>query len=93
MSTRIPAAVARSRTSQAVVGMSASGDDPARSARRVSVVSTIGYAAFLAGPPLLGFVGDQVGTLRSLQVIAVAMIPAALLVTSVRRPRSNGSSA
>jgi MFS family permease len=67
------------------VGMSAAGDDPARAARRVSVVSTIGYGAFLAGPPLLGFVGDQVGTLRSLLVIAIAMVPAALLVSSVRR--------
>jgi MFS family permease len=69
------------------VGMSAAGDDPARAARRVSVVSTIGYGAFLAGPPLLGFVGDHVGTLDSLLVIAVAMVPAALLVSSVRRPR------
>ena len=70
------------------VGMSAAGDDPARAARRVSVVSTIGYGAFLAGPPLLGFVGDQVGTLRSLLVIAIAMVPAAVLVSSVRKPRS-----
>jgi len=68
------------------VGMSAAGDDPARAARRVSVVSTIGYGAFLAGPPLLGFVGDHVGTLRSLLVIAIAMLPAAVLVSSVRRP-------
>jgi MFS family permease len=68
------------------VGMSAAGDDPARAARRVSVVSTIGYGAFLAGPPLLGFVGNHVGTLDSLLVIPVAMVPAALLVTSVRRP-------
>jgi MFS family permease len=67
------------------VGMSAAGDDPARAARRVSVVSTIGYGAFLAGPPLLGFVGDHVGTLDSLLVIAIAMVPAALLVSSVRR--------
>jgi len=72
------------------VGMSAAGDEPARAARRVSVVSTIGYGAFLAGPPLLGFVGDQVGTLNSLLVIPIAMIPAALLVTSVRKPRSVG---
>jgi fucose permease len=69
------------------VGMSAAGDDPVRAARRVSVVSTIGYGAFLAGPPLLGFVGNHVGTLDSLLVIPIAMIPAALLVTSVRRPR------
>jgi fucose permease len=68
------------------VGMSAAGDDPARAARRVSVVSTIGYGAFLGGPPMLGFVGDHVGTLRSLLVIVVAMAPAAVLVLSVRRP-------
>jgi MFS family permease len=69
------------------VGMSAAGDDPARAARRVSVVSTIGYGAFLSGPPLLGFVGDHVGTLDSLLVVAIAMLPAAVLVGSVRRPR------
>lgn len=70
------------------VGMSAAGDDPTRAARRVSVVSTVGYGAFLAGPPLLGFVGDHVGTLHSLLVIPLAMIPAAVLVSSVRRPRT-----
>jgi MFS family permease len=68
------------------VGMSAAGDDPQRAAHRVAVVSTIGYGAFLAGPPLLGFVGDHVGTLDSLLVIAIAMVPAAVLVTAVRRP-------
>jgi fucose permease len=75
------------------VGMSAAGDDPLRAARRVSVVSTIGYGAFLGGPPLLGFVGNHVGTLDSLLVIPIAMVPAALLVASVRRPRPSGSSA
>jgi fucose permease len=69
------------------VGMSGAGDDPTRAARRVSVVSTIGYGAFLGGPPLLGFVGDHVGTLDSLLVIPIAMVPAALLVASVRKPR------
>ena len=69
------------------VGMSAAADDPRRAARRVAVVSTIGYGAFLAGPPLLGFVGDQVGTLDSLLVVAAAMVPAAVLVLAVRRPR------
>jgi MFS family permease len=68
------------------VGMSAAGDDPTRAPRRVGAVSTIGYGAFLGGPPLLGFVGNQVGTLDSLLVIAAAMVPAALLVISVRRP-------
>jgi len=73
------------------VGMSAAADDPRRAAARVSVVSTIGYAAFLAGPPLLGFVGDQVGTLRALLVVAVLLVPAALAVPAARPPRPVGS--
>ena len=62
------------------VGMSAAADDPARSAARVSVVATIGYAAFLGGPPLLGFLGDQVGTLRALLVVAVLLVPSLFAV-------------
>ena len=67
------------------VGMSAAADDPRRAAARVSVVSTIGYAAFLAGPPLLGFVADHVGTLRALLVVAVVLVPSALVVPSARQ--------
>ena len=69
------------------VGMSAAADDPVRAAARVSVVSTIGYAAFLAGPPFLGFVGDQVGTLKALLVVAVLLMPAALVVPAAREQR------
>lgn len=72
------------------VGMSAAADDPARSAARVSVVATVGYAAFLAFPPLLGALGDHVGTLRSLLVVAVLMLPAALTVFATRSRRSAG---
>jgi len=68
------------------VGMSAAADDPVRSAARVSVVSTIGYGAFLAGPPLLGWLGDHVGTLDSLLAVALLMIPAALTVFAARPP-------
>ena len=67
------------------VGMSAAATDPVHAAARVSVVSTIGYAAFLAGPPLLGFVGDQVGTLRALLVVAALLVPAMLLVPAARQ--------
>lgn len=70
------------------VGMSAAADDPGRAAARVSVVSTIGYAAFLAGPPFLGFVGDEVGTLKALLVVAVLLMPAALVVPSAREQRA-----
>lgn len=70
------------------VGMSAGADDPTRAAARVSVVSTIGYAAFLAGPPLLGQLGDRVGTLESLLVVAALMGPAAMTVLAARPPRT-----
>jgi fucose permease len=70
------------------VGMSAAADDPARSAARVSVVSTIGYGAFLAGPPLLGTLADRVGTLDALLAVAALMVPAALMVFAVRPTRA-----
>ncbi|MEY4349707.1 MAG: hypothetical protein RL719_1004, partial [Actinomycetota bacterium] len=43
--------------------ISAAGEleDPAR---KVAMVSTFGYTAFLVGPPLLGFVGESVGVLN-----------------------------
>jgi fucose permease len=69
------------------VGMSAAADDPVRAAARVSVVSTIGYAAFLAGPPLLGQLGNRVGTLDSLLAIAALMVPAAISVLAAREQR------
>ncbi|MCW2759361.1 MAG: major facilitator superfamily 1 [Nocardioidaceae bacterium] len=69
------------------VGMSAAADDPVNAAARVSVVSTIGYTAFLAGPPLLGFVGDHVGSLKALLVVAILLVPAALVVPSARQRR------
>ncbi len=68
------------------VGMSAAADDPRGAAARVSVVSTIGYAAFLAGPPLLGALGDHVGTLRALLAVAVLLVPALLVLGAVREP-------
>lgn len=70
------------------VGMSAASDDPARAAARVSVVATIGYAAFLAGPPLLGWLGDAVGTLQALLAVAVLMGPAAVAVLATRPSRA-----
>jgi predicted MFS family arabinose efflux permease len=66
------------------VGMSAAADDPLRAARRVSAVSTIGYTAFLAGPPLLGLLADHIGTLETLLVIAALMVPAAVTVFAAR---------
>ena len=62
------------------VGMSAASDDPVRAAARVSVVSTIGYSAFLAGPPLLGLLADQVGYRHALLAIAVPVVIGLLVI-------------
>jgi MFS family permease len=69
------------------VGMSAAADEEAFAAERVSVVATIGYTAFLAGPPLLGFLGDRVGVLHALLVVAVLLVPATAVVGAARPPR------
>ncbi len=67
------------------VGMSAASDDPRRAAQRVAVVSTIGYSAFLAGPPLLGLLAEHVGYRQALLAILVPVV-LGLLVTSAARP-------
>jgi fucose permease len=69
------------------VGMSAAGDDPAHAAARVSVVATIGYIAFLAGPPLIGFLGEHTGTLDALTVTG-GLVALGLLISGVVAPLS-----
>jgi MFS family permease len=67
------------------VGMSAAADDPAHSAARVSVVSSIGYVAFLAGPPLLGMLADHVGYRAAMLAITVPLV-ASLLLSPIAAP-------
>ena len=67
------------------VGMSAAADDPARAAARVSVVSSIGYTAFLAGPPLIGLLAEHAGILRALFVVLGALV-LGLLASGASRP-------
>ena len=73
------------------VGMSAAADDPARAAARISVVATIGYTAFIAGPPLLGFLGDHFGILRALLAVGAMLVVALLVVPAVREPEGRHS--
>lgn len=56
------------------IAMTAASDDPMRAAARVSVVSTIGYGAFLGGPPLLGLLADRIGLLNSLATVGVLVV-------------------
>ena len=66
------------------VGMSAASDDPHRAAGRVSVVATVGYVAFLAGPPLIGFLADDAGTLNALTATG-GLVALGLLVSGALR--------
>jgi cyanate permease len=70
------------------VAMSAASDDPRMAAARVGVVSTVGYTAFLAGPPLLGLLGDHVGVVRALLGVVVAVLLSLVCAGAARRPRS-----
>ncbi|GLY98182.1 MFS transporter [Actinoplanes sp. NBRC 103695] len=67
------------------VGMSAAADDPSRAASRVSVVASVGYCAFLGGPPLIGFLGDHITVQKGLIAVA-ALLAIALMITNVIRP-------
>ena len=66
------------------VGMSAGADDPARAASRVSVVSSIGYCAFLAGPPLIGFLAQRSSVIHALAAVIALLALAGLLAGNVR---------
>lgn len=68
------------------VGMSAAADDPARAAPRVSVVASIGYFAYLGGPPFIGFLGDRMTVQRGLIAVAVLLAVAIGLAGWVRPP-------
>jgi len=68
------------------VGMSAAADDPKTATATVGAVATIGYTAFLVGPPLIGLIGQQTGILRALIVVLVLIIAAGLASGAARPP-------
>lgn len=70
------------------MGMSAAADDPTHAAARVSVVSTLGYISFLAGPPLLGYLGDITGIHFALLAILAPIVLALVLAGAAKPLRS-----
>ena len=68
------------------VGMSAAADDPKTAAARVSAVATIGYFAFLVGPPAIGFLGQHFGLLNGLLAVLVLVALAGLASGAAREP-------
>jgi hypothetical protein len=70
------------------VGMSAAADDPRTATASVAAVATIGYFAFLIGPPLIGLLGERVGLLNAFWVVVVLTVVAGLCATAAREPSS-----
>ncbi len=68
------------------VALSAAGASGPHSAKRVSFVATLGYVAFLVGPPVLGFLGEHFG-LRSALIVPLALVLAAALLAPRIAPR------
>jgi MFS family permease len=67
------------------LGMSAAADDPVNANARVAAVATMGYFAFLIGPPVIGFLAQSVGILDALIVVLVAVGVAGLASGAARR--------
>ncbi|MCL2515610.1 MAG: MFS transporter [Microbacteriaceae bacterium] len=58
------------------LGMSAAAEGGGNPAARVSVIASIGYAASLAGPPVIGALADSVGLLNAMWLLVALMIAA-----------------
>jgi len=67
------------------LGMSAAADDPRKAAASVSAAATIGYVAFLCGPPVLGWISHQIGILNTLWII-VGLIAMSGLASGAAKP-------
>jgi len=69
--------------------VSAAGETPGRSAEAIALVTPIGYAGFLVGPPVLGMIAQHAGGLgNALWLVGALALVMALLagVTAQRRP-------
>ncbi|MBO1330247.1 MFS transporter [Streptomyces sp. VRA16 Mangrove soil] len=70
------------------VALSAAGDSGPDQTARVSLVATIGYVAFLVGPPALGFLGDHYG-LRSAMLVVLVFVVAAIGIAPAAGKRNS----
>ncbi|MTE24935.1 MFS transporter [Microbacterium sp. ZXX196] len=66
------------------VAISAAGDSGPHPAARVSFAATLGYVAFLVGPPVLGALGEHIG-LRGALVPVLTIVAIAVFLTPAAR--------
>lgn len=69
------------------VSAAGEGEGVRDASARVAAVSTAGYAAFLVGPPSLGFLADHVG-LRAAMIVVLVLLGGAALITGALRRRT-----
>lgn len=67
------------------VALSAAGESGPNPAARVSLAATIGYVAFLVGPPALGQLGEHFG-LRHALIAVLVLVVIAIAFTPAARP-------
>ncbi|MCM2129422.1 MFS transporter [Larsenimonas rhizosphaerae] len=67
------------------LSMSAAGEGDNGDAQ-VAATAIMGYIAFLAGPPMLGFIGEHAGLDRALMVVLAVLALGLAVSSAVRRP-------
>ncbi|CAL9331339.1 hypothetical protein SUDANB151_00076 [Streptomyces sp. enrichment culture] len=72
------------------MALSAAGDSGPDETARVGLVATIGYVAFLVGPPTLGFLGDHYGLRPAMGVVLVFVATAVLAAPAAGTRTSPG---
>lgn len=65
-------------------GISAAADDPVSAPANVSAVSATGYIAFLAGPPVIGTLGQHTGLLPALWVVLAVVLAGGAVAGAAR---------
>lgn len=66
------------------LALTAAGESGSRSHARVALVATLGYVAFLIGPPLLGFIGEHISLRYALLLVMVLILLALITAPAVR---------
>ncbi|MFC0672426.1 MFS transporter [Brachybacterium hainanense] len=69
------------------VALSAAGDSGPDPSARVALASTLGYLAFLVGPPILGMVGEHTG-LRAALLLPMAVVIVAVFLSPAAGTRA-----
>lgn len=75
------------------VALSAAGETGPEQTARVSLVATIGYVAFLVGPPGLGFLGEHWGLRSAMLVVLALVVSVVFLAPAVDTRRRSATAA